>query len=173
MTPENLLSGLIGGLIVGVLGVAGVALVVRAEDRRWRRENRGAARLLFYEVIHNIMWLDMLAKVPAAALTTRLSRTTWDAEGVRVASLIRGRQLSQLATAYFSLAAMMSMKTLLPDNEYEGWIATGDGKRILKQTQAQFATAQTILRDVTEDKPLEMPRFAGWLGVSGGGLVRL
>jgi len=50
MTIGNLLTGLIGAVVGGVIG--GV-IVVWAEQWRWRRENRAAARLLYYEVISN------------------------------------------------------------------------------------------------------------------------
>src|SRR5438132_2718712 len=112
MTLGLLATGLIGAVIGGVI-------VVWAEQWRWRRENRAAARLLFYEVLHNISWLSTLAEVPAAPLITRLSRATWDAEGVRVASLLTGRRLNLIAAAYFGLSQLTSMHAVLPAQRWE------------------------------------------------------
>src|SRR6266550_1500334 len=100
----------LGVLATGLIGaVAGGVIVVWAEQWRWRRENRAAARMLYYEVINNRVIIDALSKQPIAGFATRLSRGVWDAVGVRVASLVSGYQLNMIGTAYLGIEHLVSI----------------------------------------------------------------
>jgi uncharacterized protein YfdQ (DUF2303 family) len=129
---------------------------VWAEQWRWRRGNLAAARLVYFEVIYNLTVLGTLAKVTSEALVSRLSRATWDAQGVQVASLLTGRRLNTVAAAYFRMAGLINMHAVAPTKDWVEWIEKSDGKESLGRTIDALEKAETILKSATAPTP-------GWL----------
>jgi len=170
VTIDNLASGLIGAVVGG-------AIVVWAGQWRWRRENRAAARLLYYEVLNNGTILDALIKQPIAGFAARLSRGVWDAQGVRVASIVSGFELNRLGAAYLGVENLVSMRPLLGDQKWEAWIAEGDGKSMLTTTQDNFRRSAAILSRAINKKPWwPGPVVSGtgaWLGLGPAGRILL
>lgn len=145
MTIGNLASGLIGAVLGGVI-------VVWAEQWRWRRENRAAARLVYYEAISNRVIIESLIKNPIAGFAGRLSRSVWDSQGVRVASMLRGDSLNTVGAAYLGIDQIVSLQPLLGDQKWEEWMA-GEGKTILQSTHQNFIGSERNLTLVMNAQP--------------------
>lgn len=112
---------------------------------RWRRENRAAARLLYYEVISNRAWLTGILEHPGSeGLSTMLSHAVWDSEQVRVASQLPSRQLNRVAATYFGISNLLSTRPLVGDEKWRESLS-GDGKAAVTQTLENLAGSEVIL----------------------------
>src|SRR6059058_2366050 len=121
MTPDSLLSGLIGAVIGGALGAL---IVVRAEQWRWRRENRAALRLLYYEVMAN----RILLEGSNATLATLGSKSVWQEQQVRIASSLNDSDLNKVAAAYVGFTGLLSTRSVMTSNkQWAEWMKTNDG----------------------------------------------
>lgn len=126
MTLDNLLSGLIGAIIGGLI-------VVAAEQWRWRRENKGAARMVFTELHVNMVYLTRLDDaVPEQRSITDInmvSTSVWEAERVRVAAALDIQGQMTLTTAYQGVAAILRLMRQLDSKAADNWLrstAAGD-----------------------------------------------
>src|SRR6266852_5092541 len=98
---DNLLSGFIGAFI-------GAVLVIGWERWVWRRENRAAARIVDAELMMNKGYLEVARKKDRTAISM-LGTAAWDAEQVRVASLLNSEDLMTIVTAYESVRQLLKL----------------------------------------------------------------
>jgi hypothetical protein len=171
MSTDNLLSGLVGGVVGGLLGLIGAVIVTSADDRRWGRENVAAARLVFYEAMANRIMLKEPTK--GVFLGNLATKAAWEAEQVRVASLLTQPDLEVVATAYRMLAVMLETRARITDAAWRASLDQPEGKSFLTRARADFDGAVAVLARAGELRPQVSKKPSGWLGVSGGGLVRL
>lgn len=120
VTVDNLLSGLVGGVVGGALGLVGALLAIGSERKRYRRENKGAAQLVLTEVLLNIGNLDDVTKRRSASSIKLLSVSIWEAERVRVATLLDDKAQIVVTTAFQSVAYVSRVA-----REIESWNAKG------------------------------------------------
>jgi hypothetical protein len=173
VTGENLLSGLIGGLVVGVLGVAGVFLLVRADNQRWRAENLAGTRLVYHEV--RFILRGIRSTSFDNSLLRLLTGRVWEAEQVRVASILPPDELEEVVMAYvrFTALGLIAAEDAARPNPkpITDWLKNSkDGPKFFKSLVEGFIKAEAILERRTAPTT---DASRGWLGVSGGGLVRL
>jgi hypothetical protein len=171
MTSDNLLSGLVGGVVGGLLGLIGAVIVTSADDRRWGRENVAAARLVFYEAMANRIMLKEPTK--GVFLGNLAIKAAWEAEQVRVASLLTQPDLEAVAAAYRMLAVMLETRASSSDAAWRASLNQAEGKDFLVRIRADFDRAVGVLATAGKLRPQMSETPSGWLGVSGGGLVRL
>lgn len=164
MTFENLASGLIGAVIGGVI-------VVWAEQWRWRRENVAAARLVFFEVLANRIMLKEPTK--GVFLGNMATKEAWDAEQVRVASLLESKELEIVAKAYRMLAITLETRASIGDAAWRDSFKDEDGQKYLTTLRAAFGEAEAVLVRAGKFARPGPQKPSGWLGIAGGGLVRL
>lgn len=145
MTIDNLLSGLTGALV-------GALIVVVAEQWRWRRENKSGSPAALLRGHQQGLWLNAVVDSTVAALSTMFSQSVWQAEQVRVASRLRGNELNRIATAYFSLANLLSTRPLLGDDAWMKWLTSDDGKKRVTETLDSLAASETILKHAMDEQ---------------------
>lgn len=136
MTPDTLLTGLIGAVIGGVI-------VVWAEQWRWRRENVAAARLVFFEVLSSRIMLKEPGK--GVFLGNMATKEAWDAEQVRVASLLESKELEIVAKAYRMLAITLETRASIGDAAWRASFNDEGGEEYLKRLRAAFGEAEAVL----------------------------
>jgi len=90
----DLLSVALSGLVGAVLG--SVATLLEERNRR-HRDEMGAARALYFEMVGNAAFLK---RVVERSPLTDLRRATWDATQSRVATLLAPNDLKAVAEAY-------------------------------------------------------------------------
>ncbi len=148
MTIDNLASGLIGAIIGGVI-------VVWAEQWRWRRENRAAARMVLIELNTNVTYLNrVLSAAPEKRSRTDIgmfSASIWEAERVRVGSMLDARGQMALTTAYQGASAIIRLLKALdgPTPEAaEAWLRSKGADDSLRMTLVLLRLADEALQRV-------------------------
>src|SRR3989442_5046443 len=100
------------------------------------------------------------------------TKAAWEAEQVRLASLLTQADLEVVATAYRMLAIMLETRASSSDAAWRNSLSQADGKSFLKRIRADFDRTVEVLAKAGRLRPQES-KPSGWLGVSGGGLMRL
>ena len=145
MSWDNLLVGLVGGVIGGLLGLAGALIVMRAEHQRWQYENRAGTLLVHDELTFDLLCLrnpDTMVDMPQA-----LSTSTWKAEQVRVASfLTKTSELERVATAYQKVQTVLTIVGLGWDRtQIRTHFSLESGKRQIADVTAAVEDAIALL----------------------------
>jgi hypothetical protein len=133
MTIDKLLSGLLGALV-------GALIVVRAEQWRWRRENKAAARLLYYEVIHNLAWLKPLADLPEGVADYQLSRSVWD-RSKSASVVLKSEELNLIAAAYVDMSIVLATRQGMDLAAWREWVKKEEGAKQIATTRDMFAAS--------------------------------
>jgi hypothetical protein len=144
MTLDNLASGLIGAVIGGLI-------VVLAEQWRWRRENRAAARMVLIEVNVNISYLNrVLSAAPEKRSRSDIgmfSTSIWEAERVRAASVLDVKGQMALATAYQGASAIIRLLQASPEAA-EAWLGSKAASDSLRMTLVMLRLVDGALQRV-------------------------
>ncbi len=138
---DTLLSGLVGGVIGGFLGLLGAVIVVLAEHHRWKRENKAATALVFNEVSFNLTALKTLN----AGSTRLLIRDAWGAEQARVAALLKPNDLKTVMVAYARLFTLLRIFADMTPETKTDWLTGTDGVEFVGRTVERFREAQDVL----------------------------
>jgi hypothetical protein len=148
VTVDNLLSGLIGGVVGGALGLVGALLAIGSESKRYRRENKGAAQLVLTEVLLNIGNLDDVTKKQSATSVKLLSVSIWEAERVRVATLLDDKAQIVVTTAFQSVAYVSRVAREIESWNAEGadaWVQSKGGRRAVIRALVMMRKASEVL----------------------------
>jgi hypothetical protein len=150
---------LLTGLVGAVVGGAVVAFEAR---RRWHKENEAAARLLHTEVVTNVGWLEGLSKHKSAAVDS-LVRDVWDAEQVRIASLLssKTKDLMTVITAYESLSPLLRRrKEWAGLEQLRSWLESPAARPFIMRALVMFREAEKVL--VRRVPPPDPKLIAEW-----------
>lgn len=144
MNATDVVVVLLSGLVGAVIGGAVVAFEAR---RRWHRENQAAARLLHTEVVTNVGWLEQLSKGKSAAIDN-LIRDVWEAEQVRIASLLSSntKHLMTVITAYESLSTLLRRrKEWTGLEQLYSWLESAAARPEIIRALVMFREAEQVL----------------------------
>ncbi len=107
---DNLLSGFVGGVVGGALGLFGALIVVWAEGNRRRRDQTAALRLLTFEISTNLHTFETVAEQGAGA-TKLLTMAVWEKEQVPAASYLTFKNLGTVAMPWQPSSAIGTAST--------------------------------------------------------------
>jgi hypothetical protein len=141
---DNRLSGFVGGVLGGALGLFGALIVVWAEGHRRRRDQKAALRLLTFEISTNLHTFETVADQGAGA-TKLLMMAVWEKEQVPVASYLTFKNLGTVAMPYLRLAAVLRYRDGFDHVSFGNWLAGLDGQRNIQSAIAEFTQAQEVL----------------------------